>query len=94
MVDVGNNRVQRFDAFVRYLGKLGRQGDGDGEFSSPGDVVVDNNNGWVFVVDPGNHRVQRLDSTLRFLGTWGEEGDGDGQLNRSLQCKLTYFWKR
>ena len=45
MVDVGNNRVQRFDAFVRYLGKLGRQGNGDGEFSSPGDVVVDNNNG-------------------------------------------------
>ena len=45
VVDVGNNRVQRFDAFVRYLGKLGRQGNGDGEFSSPGDVVVDNNKG-------------------------------------------------
>lgn len=45
----------------------GGQGSGDGEFSLPTDIDIDDQ-GNVFVLDTGNRRVQRFDSNGGFLG--------------------------
>ena len=61
-----------------FLLKWGTPGAGDGQFSGPFGVAVDNQ-GDVYVVDRGNARIQKFDSTGTFLLKWGTFGTGDGQ---------------
>ena len=40
-----------------YLGKWGKEGNGDGEFANPAGIAIDDS-GMIYVVDAGNHRVE------------------------------------
>jgi hypothetical protein len=51
VVDEGNTRIQVFDNDGQYLRTIGRRGQGPGEFRSPQDVFVDDQNGEIFVPD-------------------------------------------
>ena len=57
VVDLGNQRVQKFDKDGNFLAKWGSYGTQDGEFRNPYGVSVDNG-GNVYVVDYFNDRVQ------------------------------------
>ncbi|MFZ3172985.1 MAG: S-layer homology domain-containing protein [Carboxydocellales bacterium] len=71
------------DSVYRFNGtswtKLGKFGDDDGEFRSPGGLAVDQA-GNLFVADINNHRVQKFDSNGVFVAKWGKAG---GLLARS-----------
>ena len=58
----------------------GSNGGGQGQFSGPHGIEVDDE-GNVYVVDTGNNRVQKFNSDGEFLLTWGSFGAGDGQFN-------------
>lgn len=88
--DGGNHRLQWFDMSAGngvFLKKFGSEGNGDGQFSFPSDIVVDS--AWNFyVADTGNHRIQKFaakteDLSVRadFLTKWGSNGNGDGQFS-------------
>jgi tripartite motif-containing protein 71 len=93
VADTGNNRIQKLTSsgvFVTKWGKNngdGTSGSGDGEFSSPKDVVA-NSSGNVYVVDGFNHRIQTFDvngAAVTFITKWGKNngdgtsGTGDGE---------------
>ena len=58
VVDLANDRVQKFDSSGNYILQWGGSGSGDGEFGGfPFDVIVDHSD-YVYVSDPDNYRVQ------------------------------------
>jgi DNA-binding beta-propeller fold protein YncE len=79
--ELGNNRIQKFDANGTFLTKWGGPGSGDGQFAGPDGVAVDAS-GNVYVADLMNYRVQKFDGSGTFLTKWGSLGSGDGQFNR------------
>jgi hypothetical protein len=61
---------------------FGSTGTGNGQFSSPSGVAVNETTGDIFVVDRGNNRVERLDSSGKFISAWGwgvAPGAGDAK---------------
>jgi DNA-binding beta-propeller fold protein YncE len=50
------------------LGQFGAAGSGDGQFSNPAGVAVDQASGEVYVVDAGNNRVERFGPEGKYLG--------------------------
>jgi DNA-binding beta-propeller fold protein YncE len=78
VADMGNRRVQKFDADGNFLTMWGSYGSADGQFRGPTDVAVDGA-GNVFVGDAGNNRIQKFDSQGAFILKWGSYGSGDGQ---------------
>ncbi len=74
VVDVGNQRVQRFDAAGEFVSEFGSSGTGAAEFSfsevAP-DIAVDQADGSVYVADPGNNRIQKFTASGAFVSTWG-----------------------
>jgi DNA-binding beta-propeller fold protein YncE len=79
VTDVGNNRVQKFDAAGNFLLAFGSSGTANGQFDRPDGVAVDPSSGSVYVVDGGNNRVQKFDAAGNFLLAFGSSGTGDGQ---------------
>ncbi|HEX8531437.1 MAG TPA: hypothetical protein VF646_15505, partial [Cytophagales bacterium] len=63
-----------------FLGKFGREGSGNGQFSAPAGVAVDAQ-GNVYVADQYNHRVQKLSSTGTFIAQFGSDGWEAGQFS-------------
>ena len=61
ITNVGNNRVQKFDAHGNYLLQWCPCGRVDGQFRSPYGIAVDGS-GDVFVADVSNHRLQKVDA--------------------------------
>lgn len=57
-----------------FSGSFGKAGSGDGEFSEPSGVAVNESTGDVYVLDSGNDRVEYFDSTGTYLGQF----DGSG----------------
>jgi len=83
IVDSSNNRVIKTNLSQnpdnpQFLGYIGSEGSGNGEFSFPQGIDVDSE-GNIYVVDTNNHRIQKFDSEgnhkLSFgsLGRKGEE---------------------
>jgi DNA-binding beta-propeller fold protein YncE len=58
VVDLSNNRVQKFDSSGNFIAKWGSAGSGDGQFENPFGVAVNPSTGDVFVADTGNSRIQ------------------------------------
>jgi DNA-binding beta-propeller fold protein YncE len=56
----------------------GIQGSGDGQFSGPYGVAVDDS-GNIYVGDFGNDRVQKFSSSPSFVTKWGSTGAGDDE---------------
>ena len=55
-----------YNPHVKFLRKWGSRGSGDGEFSWPQSLSIDNE-GNVYASDRGNHRIQVFDPLGRFL---------------------------
>lgn len=59
----------------------GSAGSGNGEFSAPSDVAVDQA-GNVYVADFANNRIQKFGPDGNFLLGWGTAGTADGEFQR------------
>jgi DNA-binding beta-propeller fold protein YncE len=64
VADSGNHRLQAFDSLGNFLAEFGSFGSGDGQFSTPQGLAVDES-GRVLVADRGNNRLV----VLSFDGT-------------------------
>jgi len=87
VLDAGNNRVQRYDSFSKYLLFWGSYGTRPGEFNNPRAIVVDSTRTggfhYVYVLDAGNNRVQifqfeKQTGKITFFESWGGLGSRDG----------------
>ena len=67
VVDNGNDRVVVFDRRFAYLGELGREGEGPGEFRSP--TAIRRSAAGVVVVDMGNSRFTEFDGSGAVVST-------------------------
>ncbi len=74
VADVGNHRIQKFDAQGRFLAVWGGPGREPGRFDRPMGLAIDHARKWLYVTDMDNGRVQKLDLDGRFLLAWGELG--------------------
>lgn len=58
VIDKDGANVQKFDSNGKFITKWGSEGDDDGQFTKPEDIVVDSKTGNVYITDTGNSRVQ------------------------------------
>jgi DNA-binding beta-propeller fold protein YncE len=65
---------------IRYIGRIGESGFGDGQFYGPTALAIDRNDN-LYVIDSGNMRVVKFSSTGIFLLSFGREGDDDGEFD-------------
>ena len=91
VLDLGNQRIQKFYGNGTYITQFGSSGSGDGQFYSPKDFAIDPS-GNIWVADTNNNRIQKFNSAGSFLmkfgsygqqviqndGTIGEDPDRDG----------------
>jgi DNA-binding beta-propeller fold protein YncE len=80
-VDSRNNRVQVFTKEGKFLCTWGNSGSGDGEFSAPWGIEIDQH-GDVYVADWRNDRIQKFTPDGRFLLKFGTSGQGDGEFKQ------------
>jgi hypothetical protein len=78
VVDLSNNRIQKFTSDGVFVTKWGGGGYEDGKLSSPFGIAADSS-GFVYVVDEGNNRIQKFTSDGQFVTKWGTYGAADGQ---------------
>jgi hypothetical protein len=55
---------------------------GNGQFSEPGGIAVEQSTGDVYVVDTGNDRVEKFTAAGTFISSFGTSGSGHGQLDK------------
>ena len=67
--------------------KFGKKGQGDGVFSHPGYLLV-NESQHLFVCDRENDRVQVFEVNGKFIGKFGTEGSKLGEFNRPLSVAM------
>ena len=60
VADLGNNRIQKFDAEGKLIMIWGSLGSGPGQFQHPTGMTVQYPSGKVFVDDTGNSRIQEF----------------------------------
>lgn len=74
------------------LGERGRSGAGPALFDQPNDVVVDPDDGDIFVADShrggGNNRIVQFDASGRFIKEWGRKGAGPGEFSEPHSIAL------
>jgi len=75
---IESNKIQKFTMDEELVFEWSNKGSGDGEFSKPRSIAV-NDNADVYVID--NYRVQKLTSAGEFICAWGKKGDGDGEFD-------------
>jgi DNA-binding beta-propeller fold protein YncE len=80
VVDMDNNRVQRFNSMGVFITHWGTNGTGNGQFNNPRGIAGDSS-GNVYVVDRDNSRVQKFDSWGVYITQWGTQGSGNGQFD-------------
>ncbi len=59
----------------------GSLGSGNGQFSTPTGITVDEN-GFVYVCESANNRVQKFDGDGNFITKWGSLGSSTGKFNQ------------
>jgi RHS repeat-associated protein len=68
--------------------QAGIAGSGNGQFSKPNGVSINQSNGDIYVIDGGNNRVEEFSSSATFLRSFGSSGSGIGQLNTPSQSAI------
>jgi DNA-binding beta-propeller fold protein YncE len=78
VADGGNARIQKFDSDGNFLATWGGRGSGEGQFTRPADLTVDQQ-GSVYVVDDRSQppRIQKFDTDGNYLATLAEGLLGD-----------------
>lgn len=69
IADTGNNRVQKFDRYGRFLKQVGGFGWGREQFDRPVDVCASTGLD-VFVADYNNERIERYDAHLNYISSF------------------------
>lgn len=78
VVDLGNNRVEKFDVNGNYILQWGAMGNSQGQFNGISGMAVDGK-GHVYVADNGNHRIEKFDGTGKYIMQWGGGGSSLGK---------------
>lgn len=68
IVNQGDHCIVKFTGSGDFIGRIGREGQGPGEFKSPSDIAIAEN-GDLFVLGQGNSRVQRLTPNGKYLSS-------------------------
>ncbi len=79
ILDVGRNKVLKFDSNGNYLSQFASYGSGPGQVDSPGDIAADND-GYLYIADSGNNRVVKFDQDGNFILSFGREGLDSGEV--------------
>jgi hypothetical protein len=66
------------------VGDFGSAGTGNGQFTTPRGVAVNQSTGDVYVVDSGNNRIQRFNADGDYLSQFGSTGSGNGQFSTAV----------
>jgi tripartite motif-containing protein 71 len=77
VTEIGNNRLQKFDAAGAFSAAWGSAGSGAGQFSFPISVAI-TGAGVIYVADMSNRRYQVLDASGTATATVGSAGTGNG----------------
>ena len=70
--------VAQADTGFGQVGQFGSFGSGDGQFSGPAGVAVDQVSHDVYVVDGGDNRVEKFEASGVFVNTFGTDVGGPG----------------
>ncbi len=81
------SNLVRPNPYYTFVLKFGQSGSGNGEFSNPFDVDVDNS-GNIYVTDDGMNRVQKFDSNGNYVSQFGTYGTGNGELAGPTGIKI------
>jgi DNA-binding beta-propeller fold protein YncE len=76
VVDLGNNRIQKFTSSGNFIKTWGGLGSGDSQFNYPIGIAVDSS-GNVYVSDRLNHRIKKFRNDGTFIRAWGTLGSAD-----------------
>ena len=82
--DANGHRIQKFDSSGNFVTKTGSFGTGNGSFSRPFGIAIDDYDN-IFVADFGNNRIQQFDSSLAYVGQFGSFGTGNGNFSSPLR---------
>ena len=85
--DRGEHCIKVFNREGHFQYKFGKKGQGDGEFSYPGYLLV-NESQHLFVCDRFNYRVQVFELNGKFIGKFGTKGSKLGEFNYPLSVAL------
>ena len=80
VVDVYNNRIQKFTSDGQYLAQWGQYGPNDEEFLSPCGIAY-SKSGYLVVAEAGNNRIKKFTADFQFVTKWGSTGIGNGFFN-------------
>jgi hypothetical protein len=83
VVDVGNDRIQKFTPELTYITQWGSNGAGNGQFDQPQDIAVDRDDN-LYVTDAYNSRVQKFSKDGTYLAQWGTFGYNPGEFYRPV----------
>jgi len=76
-----------FDEKGNFLRVFGSNGSGDGQFSNPSDVAINQQGNYV-MTDQSNDRIQIFNSQGQVVRKFGSEGAGNGQMKDPLGVGL------
>ena len=85
--DSGEHCIKVFNREGHFQYKFGKEGQGDGEFSYPGYLSV-NESQHLFVCDRYNHRVQVFELNGKFIGKFGTKGSKLGEFNYPMSVVM------
>ena len=79
VADAGNNRIQKFDSFGKYLQKWENVGKND-KFRYPQGICVHSESKIVYIADSGNNKILKFDTNGNYIAQWGsKQGSADGE---------------
>jgi tripartite motif-containing protein 71 len=81
VTDYYNGRVQKFSATGEFLATYGMKGTGNGQFTHPTGIGINQSTGNVYIGDCGNSRIEELNSSGAFVRTFGSAGTEPGQFS-------------
>ncbi|HST55159.1 MAG TPA: hypothetical protein VLJ42_04590, partial [Solirubrobacteraceae bacterium] len=71
-----------------FSSSFGSAGSGNGQFSGPNGVAVDQSTGNVYVADSANNRIEKFGPSGAFIAAFGTAGAGNGQLSDPTQIAV------
>ncbi len=87
VLEMGNLRVQKFDAAGKFLLEWGGKGFHEGQFVGPIDIEV-NSRDEVFVTDEIRSDIQKFDPQGNFLLRLGGAGSDDGRFSKPYRMAI------
>lgn len=78
VVDLGNDRLLKYDDKGTLIGQYGVRGKALGEFDKPVGLAIDDK-GNIYVSEAHNSRIQVFDENFKLLAHWGKHGSAAGE---------------